>query len=123
MVIGALLYVKDVERISAFYQAVLGLPVRFSDERHQILGATDPALTIHAIPSDLAAEIEIRVPPVIREDQSIKILFSVASLAEAGAHARRLGGGMFDSAWSGQGFTARDGFDPEGNVFHLREPA
>lgn len=123
MVIGALIFVKDMERISTFYQTVLGLPLRFADEHHHVLGVSDPALTIHAMPAQIAVDIVVPVPPVVRHRQAIKILFSVPSLAEAGVHARRLGGGMLDTAWSGDGFHARDGFDPEGNVFHLRGPA
>jgi predicted enzyme related to lactoylglutathione lyase len=69
--------------------------------------------------------MEITKPAVRRSGTPIKLFFPVAVIAKARTAAISLGG-MVDPAdceWTGDGFRACDGQDPEGNVFQLREEA
>jgi len=78
---------------------------------------------VHAIPAIIASTITIRSPPELREDTPIKLFFTVPSLAKAQRLASTAGGEVFDETWEGDGFLARNGRDPEGNIFQVREQA
>lgn len=118
---GALIYAKDLESLSAFYQGVLPVARVEAGPAHHVLTWPDFQLILHAIPPHIAETFTISVPPVPREETALKLFFTVPSLAAAGDTAARLGGRLFDSGWEGPGFRARGGWDPEGNIFELRE--
>lgn len=122
---GAVVYVKDLSRAVDFYAQVGGLPVVHREDSYALLGTAPFQLVLHRIPPQWAATIEIASPPQRREDTPIKLIFLVPSLAQARAAAARLGGQVDDPAseWRFQAFTVRDGHDPEGNVFQLRQVA
>jgi predicted enzyme related to lactoylglutathione lyase len=120
---GALVYAKALDRLSAFYQQVLGMRLLAADGHHHVIESADLQLVIHAIPPHIAADIALTTPPQVREDQAIKLFFTVASLATAQAQIEALGGGVFGPVYPGPGFQARNAFDCEGNVFHLRAPS
>ncbi|MDC8772548.1 VOC family protein [Roseateles albus] len=61
------------------------------------------------------------MPPAPREEQAIKLFFTVYSMEEAAAKARALGGDVFGTVYAGPSFQMRNAYDPEGNVFQLRE--
>jgi predicted enzyme related to lactoylglutathione lyase len=67
---GALIYAKDLERLSHFYQTLLSM-----------------------------------------------------QLSSAEAVAASLGGKLFGQEYAGPGFKVRNGYDPEGNIFQVRENA
>lgn len=69
---------------------------------------------MHAIPPEVAADIEIASPPEVREDTPIKLLFTVADPVQAAARLERLGAMVLRRPWGGV-----DVVDPEGNVFGL----
>lgn len=118
---GTLIYAKDVDRLSAFYQALLGMTVRHAEAGYHVLASPDTQLIVHAIPPAIAATFEITAPPVLREDAAIKPFFTVPGLAAARARARALGGDVFEEAWEGPGFRVCNAHDPEGNILQLRE--
>jgi predicted enzyme related to lactoylglutathione lyase len=118
---GLFVYAKDLSRMTAFYQAVLGLePVQPSADL-VVLRGPFIELLLHAIPAHIAADIDISVPPVPREDAALKFFFTVPSLAAAAAIAARHGGEVLAAQWQGPGFSVRNAVDPEGNIFQLRE--
>lgn len=117
---GAVIYVKDLARLSAFYQAVLGMALRHAEADHQVIESADLQLVIHAIPAQIADSFTIETPPVPRDEQAIKLFFTVDSLAQARARAHALGGEVGDAGWAGPGFVAHNAHDPEGNIFQLR---
>lgn len=119
---GALIYAKHLHALSAFYQALLGMKPLAQDAEHHVLENADLQLVIHAIPAHIASTFEIAVPPEPRQEQAIKLFFTVDSLADAEQQARALGGGVLGPVYEGPGFEARNAFDREGNVFHLRAP-
>ena len=122
---GAVLYVKDVKRVVAFYAGVVGLAVHHMADDHVVLESPIFQLVVIRIPRDIAAAIEIQDPPVRRERTPIKIAFNVERIADARAAAARLGGGLNASAsqWRFGSSNVCDGYDPEGNIFQVRERA
>lgn len=118
---GALIYAKDLERLSTFYRDLLGANTRVADAEHQVLESTDVQLIIHAIPPAFAAGITIETPPVPREEQAIKLFFTLdCPLAEAEQRITTAGGRVFGAVYPGPGFRTRNACDCEGNIFHLR---
>ena len=122
---GAVIYVIDVPRLTEFYSAVAGLSVTSSAPDHAILESGPFQLVIHAVPTSIAATIEIASPPIRREDTPIKLIFLVPSISVAREVAHAHGGQLnpAEREWSFQIYRVCDGHDPEGNVIQLREIA
>ncbi|WKE65390.1 glyoxalase/bleomycin resistance/dioxygenase family protein [Gallaecimonas kandeliae] len=118
---GALIYAKDLDRLSAFYRQLLAMELLHGSAELAVLESPAFQLLIHAIPPQYAKDISISSPPARRENCAIKLFFTVPDLAAAGALAGRLGGELFDEEWQGPGFVVRNAMDPEGNVFQLRQ--
>jgi predicted enzyme related to lactoylglutathione lyase len=120
---GAVVFVKELGRAAKFYSQLLSLSVTRSEADHAILESAHFELVIHAIPRQIANSIVLTTPPTIREDTAIKLIFPVASIADARTIAEQCGGQLnpSQSEWNGKGFRACDGHDPEGNVFQLRQ--
>lgn len=119
---GAVIYAKDLARLTAFYQTVLDMTLRHSEADHAVIESPDLQLVIHAIPPQIADTITIESPPVPRDEQAIKLFFTVEHLAQARSRAHALGGEVGDAGWAGPGFVAHNAHDPEGNIFQLRAP-
>lgn len=117
---AGVIFVDDVARIAAFYQAVVGMNVVHADNDHVVLEVTGFQLTVHALAPPSRDRADLAYPT--REDSYIKLCFPVADLARARSTAARLGGELWppDREWQARGFRACDGRDPEGNVFQLR---
>lgn len=114
---GPVVFVNDLERMTRFYADGIGLVVLA--ERNQPgwveLDAGDTTLGLHAIPDEIARQIQISSPPEARSETPIKLLFETADLAQARTHLTAHGAVMFEpSAWG-----SCDGLDPEGNVFQI----
>jgi predicted enzyme related to lactoylglutathione lyase len=120
---GAIVYAKDVARLSQFYAAVAGLEIVHEVDDHAVLESETHELVVVAIPAVTAARIVIATPPVRRENTAFKLTFLVDSLAEARTAARAAGGDLDapGKEWDFQGLRVCDGCDPEGNMIQLRE--
>lgn len=118
---GALIYAMKLERLSGFYQRVLGMDLLKADAEHHVIESADMQLIIHAIPSPITKTLTAASPPAPREQQAIKLFFTVPSLSVAASVASSLGGAVFGQEYSGPGFRVRNGYDPEGNIFQVRE--
>jgi predicted enzyme related to lactoylglutathione lyase len=75
---------------------------------------------VHRIPSDKALTITISSPPQCRSS-ALKFFFTVPHIATARLAAQAAGGDVLLEQWQGPGFVVCDAYDPEGNVFHIRE--
>ena len=73
----AMLFVKDLPRMAAFYSEVLGLPLKSQSETW----VEFEGFALHAIPAAIAAEIEILSPPAAREEMPFKPVFEVEDVA------------------------------------------
>ncbi len=82
-------------------------------------------LVVLQIPERIAKTITIQSPPVRRENGAIKLVFLVERLAQAREVAVQCGGALNGAGpeWSFDGATVCDGYDPEGNVYQLRQAA
>jgi len=120
---GAVLYAKDVERMSRFYAQCCGLEVAHSGVDHVVLESPTFQLVIHSIPPSIAASIAIAAPPARRTDTPIKLYFHVEGIDAARESAARLGGALDPPGreWRLRADKVCDGIDPEGNVVQFRE--
>ena len=112
----ALIYVKDLDRMAAFYNRVLGLkPVNETRTDTWVeFEAGGARLALHAIPTAIAELIEIASPPEAREDMPIKLIFAVEDLDAECDSLSSSGVPLTRRPWG-----AADGLDPEGNVFQI----
>jgi len=112
----AMIYVKDLDRMAAFYGAVLGLePI--AETRTDCWLEFEAAgfrMALHAIPAQIANQIEISCPPRPREDNPVKLCFEVDDVTSERVRLESLGVNVVQRPWG-----ACDGIDPEGNVFGL----
>lgn len=120
---GVLIYAKQLEEVSTFYERVLGARVLHADNEHRVLQSQDAQIIIHGIPPQYAASIVITKPPVAREEQAIKPFFTVESLDTAERLTEECGGIVWGPVWPGLHMRVRNICDPEGNILHLRELA
>lgn len=116
------IYVRDLAHTSSFYRAVLGLEVAEVAETHQVLTGPGLELVIHQVPPEIAQDIHIECPPILREDTPIKPVFPVADIGSLRSAIVAAGGGLEEAAarWSWRGYDILDGWDPEGNILQFR---
>jgi predicted enzyme related to lactoylglutathione lyase len=121
--IGAVLYAKDLDRLVEFYSSVASIEAQSIEKDFAILGARPSQFVIVRIPKRLADSIDIASPPEAREDTPLKPVFGVADIAHARDRAAELGGSMntAEREWEFEGAKVCDCYDPEGNVFQLRQ--
>jgi predicted enzyme related to lactoylglutathione lyase len=121
---AAVIYAKDLARVSRFYAGVAGLRTLQQEAGFAVMETAGFQLTVVAIPPRIAEQIEITAPPARREDTALKLAFFVPGIAAARACAADLGGIVDgpEREWTMHGWRHCDGHDPEGNVFQLREP-
>lgn len=114
----AMIFVKNLDRMAAFYAQALGLkPVdgaRTASWAEFEGGGT--RLALHAIPPHIAATLEVADPPRAREENPVKLIFEVDDLAAAKAKLQSHGATILERPWG-----ACDALDPEGNVFQIDE--
>ncbi len=119
---GAVIYAKNLTRLSHFYEQIMQCGISHTDDTHSILAMAHFQLVIHAIPSHIADNIDIKDPPKRREDTAIKLILPVTDIGQARETASRLGGQIDvpEREWEFQHCRICDGHDPEGNVFQVR---
>jgi predicted enzyme related to lactoylglutathione lyase len=113
---GAMLFVKDLERMTAFYTEVLGLTVVPETRLANWVEfrSNGSRFSLHAIPAEIATGIAIDSPPVPREKGVTKLTFAVADVAATLARIEAMGLPLLRRPWGGV-----EAVDPEGNVFAL----
>ena len=121
--VSAVLFVKDLKRVAAFYAQALGMSSSHSDEHHVILNCCGFNFIVHQIPPHFADEIVIEQPPHRRAEGALRLSFPVQNIAETRRLARSLGGEVDDTPppWAEPTPNTFLGHDPEGNVFKLSE--
>jgi predicted enzyme related to lactoylglutathione lyase len=122
---AAVLYVRDLARMRAFYERCLGLAAaeHGDGDGYCVLASADWDLSLVAVPPAQAAAIVIADPPERRAGTPVKLAFEVPSI-EALQPAVTAAGGQLDpaaAAWEFRGRRHLDCLDPEGNVVQLRQ--
>lgn len=122
---GAVIYAKDISRVSEFYAGAIGFEVAHAETDHVVLESAAFQLVVLAIPHAIASSINLANPPARRTETPIKLVFHVSSITATRAAAARLGGQLNppEQEWHFQQSTVCDGHDPEGNVLQIRESA
>lgn len=121
---AAVLFVKSLERMSAFYEWCFGLaPAELAGEGFCTLVSDDWELTLVALAPERAALIRLTEPVTRREESPLKLAFSVESIEEARTIVSAAGGMLdqLETPWRHDGHLHLDCLDPEGNVVQLRE--
>lgn len=123
--VGAVLFVKDLQRVAAFYANALMMRCSVSDKDHWRLECDGFELIVHQIPPHLAADIKIDTPPERRVWAAIRLDYPVADLGESRRIAQSLGGGIDATPpeWADPHENFYYGYDPEGNQFGVSERA
>jgi catechol 2,3-dioxygenase-like lactoylglutathione lyase family enzyme len=112
----AMIYVKDLRRMAAFYGDTLGL-ISIDEtcmDNWVEFDAGGVRFALHAIPAHIADQIEISSPPQPREKNPIKLSFEVDDVAAERKRLAALGVTIVQRPWG-----ACDGIDPEGNIFGI----
>jgi catechol 2,3-dioxygenase-like lactoylglutathione lyase family enzyme len=112
-----MIFVKSIERMTAFYRDTLGLRVipETSGDQWVELDAGGAVLALHAIPPEIATHIEVTDPPEARAATAIKFVFITEDLNATRAHLIAYGATVYEPRTWG----AFDTLDPEGNVFQV----
>jgi len=110
----AMLFVKDLARMTAFYRDVIGFsPIEETRRDDWIeFDAGGTPFALHAIPQHIADTIPISSPPVARESQNCKLIFAADDMDAEQARLAAAGVIILPRSWGGW-----DAIDPEGNVF------
>ena len=114
---GSVIFVKDLERMAAFYGGMLGLqPIEETRTNLWIQFNTGMStLSLHAIPPEIASGIEISSPARIRELNPIKLVFATDNVESERRRLEQSGVRVILRPWGNC-----DVVDPEGNVFQIR---
>ena len=117
---GAILYVKDLEPMKRFYGEMLGAkPINHDcTDVWATFETGDTRFSLHAIPAEIAKNIEINSPPIPRETDPVKLIFEVNDVESERAQLEALGIQVLRRPWQKPG-EACDAVDPEGNVFQI----
>lgn len=119
---GAVLFAMDMDRVAAFYSAVLGLAAVDRDDEHVLLESRAFELVVRQVPAHVASTVQIATPPARRADAAVKLVFFVQSITQVCTAVAAHGGIMNQAAkdWTFHGWRLWDGLDPEGNVIQFR---
>ena len=120
---GLVVFAKNKQRVSAFYQQTLNLAVIESDTSHDLLRGQGYEVVVHAIARKYAASITVLDPPAPRDDTPFKPTFVVSSLTTVRDAVAATGGYLkpASGAWHFRGHVALDGWDPEGNIVQFKQ--
>lgn len=117
---GAMLYVRDLERMKRFYGDLLGIEATNQNLTNAwaTFDTGDVRFALHAIPAGVAKNIEIAGSPVPREHEPVKLIFEVKDVEGERERLESLGVQTLRRPWQQSG-EACDAVDPEGNIFQL----
>src|SRR5262245_15057808 len=98
---GAMLFVKDLDRMTAFYRDVLGLqPIEGTRLENWVEFMGDGVrFSLHAIPPAIATAIHIGSPPRPREQSSAKLAFAVLSVDDTLHKIEEMGLPLLRRSW------------------------
>jgi predicted enzyme related to lactoylglutathione lyase len=115
-----MLYVKDLEGMKRFYGQILGVEPtnQRSTDEWAAFDTGEIRFALHAIPADIAQDIDIASPPEPRESGAVKLIFAVDDVERERERLESMGIRTIRRHWQLSG-EACDAVDPEGNIFQL----
>ena len=111
---GAMLFVKDLGPMTAFYRDALGLHPNEGTRLENWVEFTGAQFSLHSVPAEVADNIHIESPPQPREQTPAKLTFEVTDVAATLARIEAMGLPLLRRPWGGV-----EACDPEGNVLAL----
>jgi len=122
---GCVIFAKDINTMSAFYQAVLNMSPLETSNSHCVLSNGSVELVVHAMPEAIAEKITISSPPELRVAIAMKPAFVVESLDNVRKACEKTNGGLKPESdiWDIRGAKVIDGWDPEGNIIQFKQIA
>jgi predicted enzyme related to lactoylglutathione lyase len=120
---AVVLFVENISRVAEFYRSVADMALVLEDDHHALLELPNFQLVVHGLPGGASAPSLFAVE--IREDSYVKFSLPVADIAAARTKAAEAGGCVYppEKEWEARNIRACDGYDPEGNVFQVRQVA
>jgi predicted enzyme related to lactoylglutathione lyase len=117
--VRAVLFVKDLSRVLAFYTGALAMTCSTRDTEHAVLNCRGFELVVQQVPKPIADTIVITQPPVRRTLSALRLDYPVANVDECRRLARALGGDIDATPppWADAQANFFFGYDPEGNQF------
>lgn len=122
MATEAVLYVRDLEAMTAFYRQCIGLPAVETGDGYCGLQADALILWLVRGQHVPGADTHRAAPARRRSDAPVKLAFDVGSVERAARSIVACGGSIAPSTWDFAGYRRCDAVDPEGNVIQLLEP-
>ncbi len=121
MLKGAVLYAKNLEKLSSFYVGIGGKQTDGADGEFAAIATSDAELIILQTPEQIASQIVIENPPAVRTATPLKPIVNVTSIEEVVQNLPELGGMIVpgSSQWQFRSNLVQDIVDPEGNVVQL----
>jgi predicted enzyme related to lactoylglutathione lyase len=120
--VSAVLFVKDLQKVAAFYIGALGMRCLIDDKHHSALECHGFKLIVHQIPKHIADGITIEQPPERRVWGAVRLDYPVQSVEESRRLAKSFGGDIDDAPpdWADPNANFFFGYDPEGNQIGVR---
>lgn len=112
----AILFVKDLPRMTAFYTEVLQTEPNSETRTGSwvVFEAGALSFALHAVPAQIAEQIEIPSPPAPRDAVPVKLIFEAEDVSAESRRLGALGVTIRERPWG-----AFDAVDPEGNIFTI----
>ncbi len=117
------LWADKFEESADFYRLLLNGEVHDASENFASIVGSGSRIQLHRVPAEWASEISN--PPALREENPIKPVFEVSSIANARAAVAGTAGCVFEAAKEQTygSTTYCDGCDPDGNVIQVATTA
>ena len=124
MLKGAVLYAKDLIRLTKFYVAIGGEKTEGNDGEFAVVTSSGSELILLQAPTKIASQIVIQEPPTIRSTTPFKPIIETPSIDDIVLTLLEMGGRPVPDAkpWKFRHYLVQDIVDPEGNVIQLWQP-
>ncbi|MEM8731507.1 MAG: hypothetical protein AAGF79_16475 [Pseudomonadota bacterium] len=124
MLKGAVLYAKNLEKLTQFYLAIGGKQTDGVAGEFAVMANSDAELILLQTPEGIASQIVIEDPPAMRSATPLKPILNVSSIDDVLAGLSELGGRPVPGSkpWKFRQYLVQDIIDPEGNVIQLWQP-
>ena len=125
MLKGAVLYAKNLDNLVEFYLLIGGQKIDGVKAEFAVIANSGTELIIIQTPKEIAAQIVIEDPPMVRSETPLKPIFEVSSIADVLKAVTKFGSRPAPGAkpWAFRQYLVQDIIDPEGNVIQLWQTA
>jgi catechol 2,3-dioxygenase-like lactoylglutathione lyase family enzyme len=116
----AMLYVKDFPAMKRFYERILGTPPSNTEwtDTYALFDLAGARFALHAIPAEYASKIQIASPPKARENDPVKLIFTVDDFPAERNRLESMGVTLTQRPWQKPDEEC-EALDPEGNIFQI----